>query len=75
MASSGPSNTNQLGLDQAAGGLGATGGNNTGSGGPSSTNQPGVDQTSGQSGTGTENFNAGPGQGTSGVSGMICDLS
>ncbi len=39
-------------------------------GGPPNTNQLGVDQTGGQTGAGTENYNSGTGQGTTGVSGM-----
>ncbi len=74
MASSGPSHTNQLGLDQSAGGLGATGGNHPGMGGPSDVNQLGVDQTGGKADVGTENFDSGTGQGTTGVSGRSSDV-
>lgn len=76
MASSGPSGTNQLGLDQSTTAHGTTGGNHPGMSGPQNTNQLGIDQTGGKSGVGTESFDSGAGQGTTGVSGAwgICNL-
>lgn len=69
MASSGPSDTNQLGLDQSTRPQGTTGGSHTGMGGPTGTNQLGLDQTDGQSRAATETLDSGMGQGTTGVSG------
>lgn len=74
MSTGGPSNTNQLGLDQSTTAQGTAGGSHPGMGGPPNTNQLGVDQTGGQAGASTENYNSGTGQGTTGVSGTSCDL-
>lgn len=69
MSTGGPSNTNQLGLDQSTTAQGTAGGNHPGMGGPPNTNQLGIDQTGGQNSAGTQSFNSGTGQGTTGVSG------